>query len=106
MDEQKVKGSFTGLMPLIGFLILYVLSGLISGKFDSMPLLVGMIIAAIISFAIPPQNGQKNMKLSEKVKLFCQGGGETNLMTMVVIFILAGAFQGVATSCLYTGYNY
>lgn len=96
-QDQKVKGSFTGLIPLIGFLVLYVLSGVISGKFDSMPLLVGMIIAGIISFAIPPQNGQKKLKLSEKVKLFCQGGGETNLMTMVVIFILAGAFQGVAT---------
>ncbi|OXC32936.1 Na+/H+ antiporter NhaC family protein [Lactobacillus crispatus] len=98
-EEEKKKGpsSFMGLMPLIGFLILYILSGLISGKFDSMPLLVGMIIAGIIGLALPAPKGQKKLSIAEKVNIFCEAGGESGLMMMVVIFILAGAFQGVAT---------
>lgn len=95
--EKKIPASFIGLVPLIGFLVLYILCGIISGKFDSMPLLVGMTIAAIIGFALPVQKGQKKANLSERVNIFCTAGGESGLMMMVVIFILAGAFQGVAT---------
>lgn len=95
--ETKKPSSFMGLVPLIGFLILYILSGVISGKFDSMPLLVGMIIAAIIGFCLPAPKGQKKLKLADKVMIFCKAGGDKGLMMMLIIFILAGAFQGVAT---------
>ncbi|SPC39126.1 Na+/H+ antiporter NhaC family protein [Latilactobacillus fuchuensis] len=95
--ENEVKGSFAGLLPLIGFLMLYIMAGLVSGKFDSMPLLVGMTIAGIISFALPPAKGEKKLSFQQKVMKFCKGGGEPNLMMMVVIFIMAGAFQGVAS---------
>ncbi|MFI3618902.1 Na+/H+ antiporter NhaC family protein [Enterococcus avium] len=97
MEERKVKGSFKGLLPLIGFLILYILAGVISGKFDSMPLLVGMTIAGIISFALPPAEGETKLTFQQKFMKFCKGGGEPNLIMMVVIFIMAGAFQGVAS---------
>lgn len=96
-EETKKPSSFLGLVPLLGFLVLYILSGVISGKFDSMPLLVGMIIAAIIGFALPAPKGQKKLKLADKVMIFCEAGGEKGLMMMLIIFILAGAFQGVAT---------
>lgn len=95
MTEKDKKGSFIGLIPLIGFLFLYILVGIISGRFDSMPLLVGMLIAAIISFVLPVK-GRKGVTLHEKVMIFCKGAGDSGLMMMVVIFILAGAFQGIA----------
>ncbi|GEO64511.1 Na+/H+ antiporter NhaC family protein [Companilactobacillus nantensis] len=96
MKETK-KGSIKGLLPLIVFLILYALTGIVSGKFDSMPLLVGMILASMVAFGIAPPQGTKKMSFSEKVMAFCKGGGEPTLIMMVVIFILAGAFQGVAS---------
>ncbi|CAJ1177613.1 Malate-2H(+)/Na(+)-lactate antiporter [Companilactobacillus paralimentarius] len=96
MKETK-KGSIKGLLPLIVFLILYALIGIVSGKFDSMPLLVGMILASMVAFGIAPPQGTKKMSFSEKVMAFCKGGGEPTLIMMVVIFILAGAFQGVAS---------
>lgn len=95
--DSKVKGSFRGLLPLIGFLVLYILAGLVSGKFDSMPLLVGMTIAGMISFILPPAEGEPKLTFQQKIMKFCKGGGEANLMMMVVIFIMAGAFQGVAS---------
>lgn len=97
MQKKDQKGSLIGLVPLIAFLILYVLAGIISGKFDSMPLLVGITIAAMVSFVLPPPAGTKKLSFKEKVLTFCRGGGESTLMMMVVIFILAGAFQGVAS---------
>lgn len=97
MDKAKIKGSFMGLMPLVVFLILYAATGFITGKFDSMPLLVGMILASIVSFALPAAKGEKKLSFEQKVLKFCQGGGEQTLIMMVVIFILAGAFQGVAS---------
>ncbi|WEV50315.1 Na+/H+ antiporter NhaC family protein [Lactobacillus sp. ESL0731] len=95
--SQSKSGSFMGLMPLIVFLILYALTGFITGKFDSMPLLVGMIIASMVSFALTPPKGTEKQNFDQKVMTFCKGGGEPTLIMMVVIFILAGAFQGVAT---------
>lgn len=91
------KGSFKGLMPLIIFLVLYVLTGVVSGKFDSIPLLVGIIIATIVSFVFSPPEGTEKLSFDQKVITFCKGGGEPTLIMMVVIFILAGAFQGVAS---------
>lgn len=96
MKETK-KGSIKGLLPLIVFLILYALTGIVSGKFDSMPLLVGMILASMVAFGIAPPYGTKKLSFSEKVMAFCKGGGEPTLIMMVVIFILAGAFQGVVS---------
>lgn len=96
MKETK-KGSIKGLLPLVVFLILYAWTGIVSGKFDSMPLLVGMIIASIVALVISPPKDTKKISFSEKVMLFCKGGGEPTLIMMVLIFILAGAFQGVAS---------
>lgn len=95
--DKKQPSSFIGLLPLIIFIFLYILSGMISGKFDSMPLLVGMIIAAIVGFCLPAPAGQKKLTLEKKVAIFCKAGGDQGLIMMIIIFILAGAFQGVAT---------
>lgn len=96
MSSAK-KGSFKGLMPLIIFVVLYVLTGVVTGKFDSMPLLVGIIIATVVSFVFSPPEGTEKLSFDQKVITFCKGGGEPTLIMMVVIFILAGAFQGVAS---------
>lgn len=96
MKETK-KGSIKVLLPLGVFLILYAWTGIVSGKFDSMPLLVGMIIASIVSFVLSPPNGTKKLSFNEKFMEFCKGGGEPTLIMMVVIFIMAGAFQGIAS---------
>ena len=35
------KGQFMGLVPLLIFLVLYMLTGLVSGNFENMPLMIG-----------------------------------------------------------------
>ena len=88
------KGSFKGLVPLIIFLIMYIFTGVVTKDFNSMPLLLGIFLASAISFAIPNKENPKTF--GQKVDMFCRGGGESTLIMMVIIFILAGAFGGVA----------
>ncbi|OON86845.1 sodium:proton antiporter [Oribacterium sp. C9] len=93
-DTNQKKGSFLGLVPLLVFLVLYFTMGIGSGSFDNFPLLIGMFIAMVISLMLKKPGDNKTF--SEKVDMFCEGGGDKTLILMVVIYMLAGAFYGVA----------
>lgn len=98
MAKEK-KGSFIGLIPVIVFLILYMATGILTSDFESMPLLVGIVIACMIGLALNRNESVGEKKtLEERVTIFCKGGGENTLILMVVIFIFAGAFYGVANA--------
>lgn len=88
------KGSIFGLLPLIIFLVLYMGTGLGTGSFDNMPLMIGIAIASGVALMLSKKD--KKISFDEKVDLYCKGGGEQTLILMVLIFLLAGAFGGVA----------
>ncbi|WP_156300399.1 Na+/H+ antiporter NhaC family protein [Streptobacillus canis] len=89
------KGSFIGLIPLLTFLIVYFIMGIATGDFSNFPLLIGMFLASGISLFLNSPVSKK-MSFSERVDLFCRGGGEQTLILMVIIYMLAGAFYSVA----------
>ena len=90
------KGNFKGMLPLLIFLILYMFTGLSTGSFENMPLMVGITIACAVALMM----NKKDEKISfdEKVTIFCKGAGDHTLILMVIIFMLAGAFYGVANA--------
>lgn len=88
------KGSIFGLLPLTIFLVLYMGTGLGTGSFDNMPLMIGIAIASGVALMLSKKD--KKISFDEKVDLYCKGGGEQTLILMVLIFLLAGAFGGVA----------
>ena len=92
-NEQK-KGSFMGLVPLLVFLAIYFLMGVGSGSFDNFPLMIGMFVAMVVSFMIK-KPGEK-LTFGQKVDMFCEGGGDKTLILVVIIYMLAGGFYGVA----------
>lgn len=92
---NKTKGHFIGLVPLIVFLVLYMGVGLFSGSFDNMPLMVGILIATAVALSL--NKPTESLSLNEKIEIFCHRAGESTLVLMVLIFILAGAFYGVAS---------
>lgn len=95
--KSKNQGSFMGLMPLVIFLVLYFSMGIITGDFSNFPLMIGIFIASGISlFMKSPVAEKKNF--GEKVEIFTKGGGESTLILMVIIYMLAGAFYKVAGS--------
>lgn len=85
------KGNPWALLPLGLFLILFVGSGIITGDFYAMPVLVAFLLASIAAFMF-----NRNERFNDKVAIFCKGAGNENIIMMVMIFLLAGAFSGVA----------
>ncbi len=83
------KGKISGLFPILVFLLLFIGSGVIFHDFYAMPAIVAFLIALIVAFM---QNPKK--PLNEKIQVVCRSMGEENVMTMCLIFILAGAFSG------------
>lgn len=59
-----------------------------------MPLLTAFMITMGVSFALNKSGDKKT--LDEKVEMFCKGAGDSTLILMVIIFLLAGAFYSVA----------
>ena len=56
-----------------------------------MPITVAFVIASVVAIAI-----SKGGKLNNRIEQFCRGAANSNIMLMVVIFILAGAFAQTA----------
>ena len=92
--KDNNKGSFLGLLPLLVFLVAYMGTGLGTGTFDNMPLMTGIAIASGVALLLNKKD--KKTTFGEKIDLYCKGGGEQTLILMVLIFLLAGAFGGVA----------
>jgi Na+/H+ antiporter NhaC len=88
---METKGNGLALLPLIIFLALFVGSGIITGDFYKMPILVAIIIASGAALMM-----NRKETFTAKVENFAKGAGHPDLMIMVFIFILAGAFSEVA----------
>ncbi|MGH4124738.1 MAG: Na+/H+ antiporter NhaC family protein [Clostridium sp.] len=95
-NDLKPKGNILGILPLVIFLIIYMSMGIFTKSFDNMPLMVAILIASGIGLAFKKPGEKKPTTFSERVDMYCEGGGEKTLILMVIIFMLAGAFYGVA----------
>lgn len=91
MKKEVKSGNPLALLPLGVFLVLFVGSGIITGDFYKMPALVAFLIAGGIALLF-----NKKENLETKMNVFCKGAGDTNIILMVIIFLLAGAFSSVA----------
>ncbi len=81
------KGSFWALLPLILFVVIYFAGSYILGDFYALPVLVVFVIALFVAFFQFPK---KNF--NEKLASFAKGSGDENILIMILIFLLAGAF--------------
>lgn len=81
------------LLPFFVFLVFFAGAGIISGDFYAMPAYVAFIIALFIAFLQNPK-----VPFDEKLKIVAKGTGDVNIITMVLIFLVAGAFSGVVSA--------
>ncbi len=91
MTKEIKKGNAWALMPLVVFLVLFVGSGIITGDFYKMPVVVAFLISAAVALF-----SNRKASLQDKIDVFCKGAGDSNIILMIVIFLLAGGFSGVA----------
>ena len=90
--EVSGKHRWLSLTPLLVFLLVYVLTSAIADDFYAIPVSSAFLVSCI--YAIAVANGQ----LSERIRAFSKGAGNPDIMLMIWIFILAGAFAGTAKS--------
>lgn len=91
MKNQISKGNPLALLPIGVFLVLFVGSGIITGDFYQMPVLVAFMIAAGVALLF-----NKNETFDQKMDIFCKSAGDPNIVLMLIIFLLAGSFGSVA----------
>ena len=86
---RKIPG-FLALSPILVFLIVYLVSSLLAGDFYKVPVASAFLLASVYAVAITPG------KIDYRINIFSEGAGHWNIMLMVWIFMLAGAFAGSA----------
>lgn len=93
--ELPVKNHRRGLWtlsPLLVFFLLYVITSVVAGDFYKMPVTVAFVAASAWAFVVC-----KPASLNKRIERFSAGAAHRNIMMMIWIFILAGAFAGSAT---------
>lgn len=90
MSTNK-KGNPWALIPFAVFLVLFIGSGIVTGDFYKFPVIVAIVIAAAVALIM-----NRKETFNQKVEIFTRGAGESNIMLMVMIFLLAGAFSETA----------
>ena len=92
MKKSKItpitkQPSLWALSPLLVFLCLYLVVSLIVNDFYKVPITVAFLVSSVYAICIT-----KGLSLNDRVMQFSQGAANKNVMLMIWIFVLAGAF--------------
>ena len=77
--------------PIVVFLAFYLVVSIVIGDFYKMPIAVALVIASIWAVLI-----FRGKSLSQRIDIFSKEAGSTNVLYMIWIFVLAGAFATLA----------
>ncbi len=97
-DKQIAsQGNFFALIPIFVFILIYLGLGItfeyvmnISMGFYNIPIVVAFLVALLVACL---QN--KKVSFDEKLDIMAKGVGDKNIITMILIFLVAGVFVGV-----------
>lgn len=90
-NKNKANSSAKGwlaLSPLAVFLCLYLVTSIIVNDFYKVPITVAFLFSSCYAIAIM----RRNIPLEQRIQQFSIGAGNKNILLMVWIFVLAGAF--------------
>ena len=82
-----MKKGLIALSPLVVFILLYLVTSIIAGDFYKVPITVAFMAASM--YAVMVCGG---LPLGKRIDIFSRGAGTGQMMLMIWIFILAGAF--------------
>ena len=95
--ERRKRSNPVALLPILVFLVLYLGLGYIfeyrmkiEMGFYSIPIVVAFLVALLVACL---QN--RALPFDDKLAVMAQGVGDKNIMTMILIFLVAGVFVGV-----------
>ena len=85
------------LSPLAVFVVLYLVTSIIAGDFYKVPITVAFLLSSVFAVIVCGGIPQKSsMPIAERVSIFSRGASTGNMMLMLWIFVLAGAFANTA----------
>ena len=87
---MKLKSGLLAISPLIVFITIYLVTSIIARDFYKVPITVAFLSSSI--YAVSITRG----KLRRRLNVFSRGAGTPEMMLMVWIFVLAGAFASSA----------
>ena len=93
MKKHRIdtRTGLLALSPLAVFVVFYLVASIVAGDFYKVPVTVAFLLSSIYAVAIC-----KETSVDERLNIFSRGAGHKNMMTMLWIFILAGAFASSA----------
>lgn len=86
-ETSTRKGGWWSISPLFVFLCLYLVVSILTNDFYKVPITVAFLVSACYAICIT-----RDLKLDERINLFSAGAGDKNILLMIWIFVLAGAF--------------
>ena len=92
------KGRGTALIPFLVFVVIYLGAGIILQSqgvemaFYQFPSVTAMFIAVLVAFAMTKGT------VNERFRIFAKGAANEEVLTMLIIYLLAGAFSSVAAA--------
>ena len=90
-NDSNIRPCAWALIPFLVFAVFYVGLSVWANDFYKVPMTIAFLIASATALVF-----NRRMPLERKVDVYAAGMGETNIMMMCLIFILAGAFASVA----------
>ena len=90
-SNHKMNG-WLALSPLMVFIFIYLISSILAKDFYKVPIASAFVLASIYAIIITPGS------ISERIGIFSKGAGDHNVLLMIWIFVMAGAFASVAKS--------
>ena len=91
LSNRRMNG-WLALSPLLVFLLAYLVSSLVARDFYKVPVAAAFIIATAYALLITRRAG----KTDDRIAIFSKGAGDRNVLLMIWIFVLAGAFASTA----------
>ena len=85
--QSNSRGNLAALIPLVVFLGVYLLGSILANDFYKIPIVVAAMIASIVAVAMT-----RKQSLAERIGHYSKGATDVNIMLMIWIFVLAGAF--------------
>ena len=84
---SRTPSGWWALSPLVVFLCLYLVTSLILNDFYKVPITVAFLFSSCYAIAT-----MRGLKLEQRIQQFSVGASNKNILLMVWIFVLAGAF--------------
>ncbi len=85
------KKGILALSPLVVFIVLYLVTSIVARDFNKVPIIVVFMISSIYAIAVTG-----GLSVQKRVSVYTRGASNDGLISMLWIFVMAGAFANSA----------